>query len=265
MFGHGRNRMVHALLSGREVGRLLDYGCGNASFAVGAASELGLTVLACDIDFALIQDLQRRHGADLEFFTVSETEPRLPLDDGQVDAITCCEVLEHMPPATREAALREMHRVLADDGVLILTVPHKSLLSAADPENAKVNFPRSHKYVYTLAKGRDRYELTYGGKRFGNFSAGARRHVHFSARELAHLLSVAGFQAEEVRYFRPIYPLVRTLLWLTESLEGRVWGMSRAKAWCWSIYTWDADYEPRRRLACSIAIRARREIAPRSV
>jgi hypothetical protein len=150
-----------------------------------------------------------------------------------------------------------MRRVLADDGALIVTTPHKGLLSAADPENAKYYFPRTHKLVFSLFKGRDKYRTRYGGQRFGNFSSGARRHVHFSTGELSDTLTAAGFRVEEVRYYTLIYPLIRTLLWLAEGLAGRVWGADRVRDLCWTVYTWDADLEPGK-LASSIGIRARK-------
>lgn len=255
-FAHGRNRVTLRLLAGFDLTQILDFGCGPAEFAVPAASELGLTVHACDIDRELIDDLRSRH-TEVNFFAVSECGPVLPLKDGQVSAVTCCDVLEHMPLASRMAALREMRRVLADDGALIVTTPHKGLFSAADPENVKVYFPRLHRRLYTIAKGREKYQRRYGDGRFGNFSSGAERHEHFSTRELSELVSAAGFQVEEVRYFTLVYPFARTLLWIAESLAGRVWGADRLRALCWTMFLWDADLEPGR-LAGAIAIRARK-------
>ncbi len=255
-FAHGRNRVTYELLAGVDVKELLDFGCGHGDFALPAANELGLTVHACDIDAELIERLTARHER-VDFFAVSDSEPQLPLADGQVSAVTCCDVLEHMPPPSRVAALREMRRVLSDDGALIVTVPHKGLFSIADPENVKVNFPRLHRLLYTLAKGRQTYQGRYGSGRFGNFSEGAQRHEHFSAGELSALVSSAGFHVEEIRYFTLINPFIRTALWGAESLAGRVWGANRLRALCWRVYVWDADLEPGS-LACAVAVRARK-------
>ncbi len=256
-FAHGRNRVTHSLLAGVEVTELLDYGCGQAKFALAAADELGLTVHACDTDSHLVAELTRNYGANVDFFAISESEPVLPLADGQLSAVTCCDVLEHMPPSLRRTALLEMRRVLADDGVLIVTTPHKGLFSALDPENAKFYFPRVHRYVFALTKGRERYQSRYGGERFGNFSAGAERHVHFSARELSRILSDTGFRVEQIRYFTLIYPVIRTLLWVAEGLALRgLPGAVALRERCWAVYRWDADLEPGP-LACGIAIRAR--------
>ena len=254
-FEHGRNRVSHLLMAGREADTLLDYGCGNAEFALAVREELGLRVLACDIDADLVARLRAEHGEQVEFFTVSDTEPKLELADGSISLITCCDVLEHMPAALRLASLKEMHRVLSDDGALIVTTPHKGIFAWLDPENAKYYFPRLHRLVFTAIKGREKYRQRFGGERFGNFSAGAMRHLHFSASELSEMLEPAGFQVQEVRYFTLIYPFIKTLLWFAESLVGRVPGARRLTAWCWKVYIWDADLEPGR-LAGSIGLRA---------
>lgn len=255
IFEHGRNRIAHRLLVGREISPLLDYGCGTAEFALAFARELGAEVHACDISGELVARLRAEHGDEADFFTVSDERPVLELADGCVAAVTCCDVLEHMPPQLRVEALREMHRVLADDGVLVVTTPHKGLFSIFDPENVKYHFPRLHRLVFTALKGSAEYRRRFGGDRFGNFSRGAMRHVHFSADELRDTLAEAGFVVEEIRWFTLVYPFAKTLLWFAESAAGRIPGAGRLTALCWRIYTWDADLEPGR-LGGSIGIRA---------
>lgn len=252
----GRKGVAISLLGGNEVTEVLDYGCGNGALALALAGEFGLTVHACDVDADLIADLRRRHGSEVDFFALADDDPRLPLADDSVSAVTCCDVLEHMPAAVRRAALSEFRRVLRPDGVLVVTVPHKGLLAIADPENFKFHFPRLHRAVFSLVNGRRNYERIYGGERFGNFSAGHAFHVHFSAAELTDLLGEAGFEVDEVRYHRLLYPLIRAALWLSEGLVGRLPGASRLRDACWKAYWWDAGLEPGR-LANDIGVRAR--------
>jgi ubiquinone/menaquinone biosynthesis C-methylase UbiE len=258
----GRNGVTISLLGGAaaggigELGEVLDYGCGNAALALALAEEFGLTVHAGDVDSGLIARLRTEHGETVDFFALGEDDPRLPLADASISAATCCDVLEHMPAPLRLAALREIRRVLRPDGVLVVTTPHKGLLAVADPENFKFRFPRLHRAAYSLVNGRERYERTYGGEHFGNFSAGHEFHVHFSAAELAELLARAGFAVDQVRYYRLFYPLVRAALWFSEALVGRLPGASRLRSACWRLYRWDAGLEPGR-LANDIAIRAR--------
>jgi ubiquinone/menaquinone biosynthesis C-methylase UbiE len=254
-FAHGRNRITYELLTRSPVKTLLDYGCGHAQFALAAADELGLEVYAGDADPALVAQLQAEHRNGVTFFQISEQQPRLPLRDGQASAVICCDVLEHMDHQARLAALREMHRVLAGDGAIVVTTPHKGLFSVLDPENAKYHFPAAHRLLYKLVKGRAKYEERYGGERYGNFSAGSSRHLHFSASELSQMLNEAGFEVHEVRYFMLVYPLVRTVLWGVESLAKRVPALSRLGRLLWRVYLWDADLEPGR-LGFCIAVRA---------
>jgi SAM-dependent methyltransferase len=253
----GREGFAYGLLAGQEVEELLDYGCGNASFALDVSDAFGLPVHACDIADDLIETLRGKHGSKVNFFAVSD-EPDLPLADGAVSTVTCCDVIEHIPGRSRPRVLGEMHRVLRDDGFLVVTVPHKGPLGSLDPENFKFRFPRIHKAIYVRLRGRAEYERNYGGAGgFGNFSAGATRHEHFSRSELERLLATAGFVVEEVRYARLVYPFVRIALWLAQNLSGRIWGMSRLTSWLWRAYAWDAGLEPGW-LGCFIGVRARR-------
>lgn len=253
----GRNGVAISLLSGSEVSEVLDYGCGNAALALALAEEFGLTVHACDVDADLIVELRRRHAGVVDFFALAEDAPRLPLADDSVSAVTCCDVLEHMPARLRLAALAEIRRVLRPDGILVVTVPHKGLLAVADPENFKFRLPRLHRAVFSLVNGRAKYERIYGSAdRFGNFSAGHAFHVHFSAAELSALLAEAGFEVDQVRYYRLLYPLILVALWLSEGLVGRLPGASKMRDAAWKAYRWDAGLEPGR-LANDIGVRAR--------
>lgn len=50
---------------------------------------------------------------------------KIPESDGSFDAIMCTEVFEHLPNPI--AAIQEFHRLLRDDGYLIITAPFCSL------------------------------------------------------------------------------------------------------------------------------------------
>lgn len=89
-------------------GKLLDVGCGRRpyekTYFANADSYLGtdyLTDRSCPDVVASALDL--------------------PFDDESFDTVTSTEVLEHVPEPLR--ALKEMHRVLRQDGILIITVP----------------------------------------------------------------------------------------------------------------------------------------------
>jgi SAM-dependent methyltransferase len=259
---HGRSRIAFELLE--RPGSLLDYGCGNGTFASRMSQVLGVTVDACDINPASIAKAEGEPGVRPHL--ISADAPRLPIESGRLEAVTCCDVLEHMGEAVRGSALEEMRRVLAEHGVLVVTVPHKGLLSFADPENFKFYVPRLHRIVFRALKGRERYERSYGGTRFGNYSGdGAQRHRHFSTVELAGILDQAGFQVEAVRHYTLIYPLARIALWIASGIQRRLGSSNpllerlsrRLLKLCWRIYHWDADLECGR-ASGAIAMRARK-------
>lgn len=258
---HGRTRVTLGLLDGPTS--LLDYGCGDGTFASNAAAQLGISVDACDVDGALIDRARLKPGVRAHL--ISPETPRLPIETGQLDAVTCCDVLEHMSDDVRRDALSEILRVLADDGVLIVTTPHKGLFAFADPENFKFRVPRLHRLVYKTLHGRERYESRYGGQHFGNYTGGDERHRHFSADELGGILQEAGFEIEALRYYTLIYPFARVALWVAEGAKKRLPASNRMlQAWsrrvvllCWRVYVWDSDLECGR-ASCAIAARARK-------
>jgi SAM-dependent methyltransferase len=56
----------------------------------------------------------------------------LPVEDGSVDLMLCCHILEHVPDDG--AAMREIRRVLADGGVALLQTPIALRASATDED-----------------------------------------------------------------------------------------------------------------------------------
>jgi SAM-dependent methyltransferase len=234
---------------------LLDYGCGNGELASAVAQSTGIVVDACDINPQAVEEAGRKPG--VRAFLISGRPPSLPLESGRLAAVTCCDVVEHMSEDVRRAALAEINRVLGEDGVLILTTPHKGLFSFADPENFKFHAPRLHRIVYQAFKSRELYARDYGGDRLGNYSGGAERHRHFSAEDLRGILREAGFEIEATRYFTLLYPFARVALWIVEGLRRRTSLAKPLLALCWRLYIWDSDLESGR-AACSIAVRARK-------
>ena len=108
--------------------RLVDVGCGTGKLVVAAAKRLGDAyggtshVLGIDatpgmIDLAI--ERARRMGVAADF-QVGIAEA-LPLPDGTADAVTSSYFFHHLPPDVKPLALREMWRVLAPGGRLVIT------------------------------------------------------------------------------------------------------------------------------------------------
>jgi hypothetical protein len=113
--------------------------------------------------------------------------------------VTLLDVLEHV--ADERAVLDEAHRVLAEGGQLVATVPHKHVFSGLDPDNAKYRWPRVHRRVYEARFGRQRYadrflDTTDGFR--GDIAVERREHTNYRTHDLLQLLSAAGFVPEVV-------------------------------------------------------------------
>ncbi|MBC8095999.1 MAG: class I SAM-dependent methyltransferase [Akkermansiaceae bacterium] len=102
---------------------ILEVGCGDGSFTRNLA-EHSSRVTAVDISASQIE---RNKRAQPEIkFVQHDVAQRFPFANGAFDVIWCSEVLEHLfDPGF---AVREMQRVLAPGGRLLLTVPYHGVI-----------------------------------------------------------------------------------------------------------------------------------------
>jgi SAM-dependent methyltransferase len=96
----------------------LDVGCG-PGVAVRAAVELGWHAVGIDIDAALVRMGREALGVDLRCSTIGDS--RLPA--GAFTFVRLKSVLHNLPDPYE--ALRELGRVLAPGGVVLITVPNE--------------------------------------------------------------------------------------------------------------------------------------------
>jgi ubiquinone/menaquinone biosynthesis C-methylase UbiE len=95
--------------------KVLDVGAGSAPYRALFAH--------CDYktqDFAQLREDQLRHGGYAPIDVVSEANA-IPIPDATFDVVVCTEVLEHVPEPI--AVVRELGRIVAPGGRLILTAP----------------------------------------------------------------------------------------------------------------------------------------------
>lgn len=124
----------------------------------------------------------------LKYTTVDRSAPgvdvyaditNLPFQEGSVDAIVCCHVLEHIPDD--RAAMAELYRVLAPGGNAYIQVPYSRTKDT--DEDPSVTEPAERQ------------------KRFGQFD-----HVRVYGRDLKQRLEAVGFKASEQYYARTMEP-----------------------------------------------------------
>lgn len=122
-FSHRRRfRMAVELAREFRGQRLLDYGCGDGTFLAllhdaGAAPAIAV---GADLDDVQMNDCRARLGRiGARFERIADLDA--PEHDRAYDAIVCTEVLEHVFDV--DAVIDSLHRLLRDDGRLIVSVP----------------------------------------------------------------------------------------------------------------------------------------------
>jgi ubiquinone/menaquinone biosynthesis C-methylase UbiE len=122
-----RYAFARRFVAGRRV---LDAACGEgygAALLAGAAAS----VVGVDIAPQVVADARVRYAQipNLRFTAASVTA--LPLADASVDAVVSFETIEHVGADDQRRMLEEFARVLAPDGVLILSSPNRPEYSEA--------------------------------------------------------------------------------------------------------------------------------------
>ena len=120
----GRRAVLDAVLDGLDLApgaRILDAGCGSGRNMVELARRG--TVTGLELATASLQAARARGAGDVVPGSLDEP---LPLGDAAFDLAVALDVLEHVEDD--RAALRELARVLAPGGLLVVTVPQYAWL-----------------------------------------------------------------------------------------------------------------------------------------
>ena len=196
LYGHSRYGFAWQHIPADSTTHL-DFGCGDGRFLKSLKGKGIKCLVGVDISREAIGKAYQASGG-VEIVHLTQTTP-LPFPDRLFSSITVMDVLEHV--AEQRALLVELHRVLQDDGTLIVTVPGRHLFSGLDMGNLKFRFPRLHRWYYCRTHSRQAYERRYGANPdglIGDVSAAKRWHEHFSLKQLADLLAAGGFETETV-------------------------------------------------------------------
>jgi len=163
----------------RKDAKYLDIGCSNGKVAQKIAQKIQ-TKDVHGIDIANIDDA-KRNGVNAIFFDLNEQE-KLPYKDKVFDVLTCFDTLEHI--YNTDFVVREIKRVLKDDGYAIIIVPRTDSL---------IN-------ILLLIFG---YQMMSGGcsleRNYGNFSDNriSAHMAHFTKRDLINMFEYHGFRIDK--------------------------------------------------------------------
>jgi ubiquinone/menaquinone biosynthesis C-methylase UbiE len=119
LFGPSHDRLLK-LLEGTRPHRVLDVGCGTGRvFELLAEGGTVQEVWGLDLSGSMLKHgvarLQRFNGA---VRLIQGDSERLPLEANTFDVVTCSNCFHHFPD--QERAVREMHRVLKPNGMLLI-------------------------------------------------------------------------------------------------------------------------------------------------
>ena len=110
-----------AIIEKEKSDKVLDIGCGDGIFSIEPA-KIGYSVVGVDLNVKSVnyaKYFSKRSEVKIDFLV--DDASHLPFANESFDIILCSEVLEHIKDD--EGAIREIERVLKQNGLLILTVP----------------------------------------------------------------------------------------------------------------------------------------------
>jgi SAM-dependent methyltransferase len=110
--------------------RVLDAACGEG-YGTALLGAVAASVVGIDIDSATIDHARAAYGEGSRIRFVAASCSDLPLPSACVDVVVSFETIEHLEAAEQPDMLSEFARVLAPDGILVISSPNKSLYSDA--------------------------------------------------------------------------------------------------------------------------------------
>jgi SAM-dependent methyltransferase len=156
-WSHRRRFETALALVAPGAGRpLLDYGCGDGTFLAMACDRFPGSV-GLEVDPGLVTTCRERFGqlGGLRFMLVEESDA---LAAGSFGVVMCTEVLEHCPPDAVDAVLARVRRLVAADGLVVISVPVETGLPLVVKQTARavaawrVSSDYRHREHYTMGE-----------------------------------------------------------------------------------------------------------------
>lgn len=198
----------------------VDVGAGVGRVTVRVAPLVG-RLLAGDLAAGMLGRLRRNaaRAGVRSAHAVRLRSDRLPLRDGSASLVLCLGLLEHLPPETRRATLREAARVLRPGGLLALVLNNEESRFLRDPGDNphRVGSQRENGYYCAvvgdrevLAEAAAEFDVrVLGSNLFYSLHRHAARLLDDAARRDARLAPFFERAAAWDRATRPEGPLAR--------------------------------------------------------
>lgn len=117
-----------------KKGRILDLACGSGYGTAFLASVDGRHLVGVDNDKVTVDNAMKRYDKNnIEFHMMNATS--LSLKDSDFDGIVSFETIEHV--SDYKKMIQEMHRILKQDGILILSTPNEDTSARNNPFHLK--------------------------------------------------------------------------------------------------------------------------------
>lgn len=140
---------VHRAEMTTPITRAYDVGCGFGRLTP-VLSEFASVVVGFEREATLIATARQLLPA-LEFIEVASLET-LPVPDASAELVMTFTVLQHMPDPEAEAVIREMARVLAPGGHVLVVEETDPTLEAGDVTRAEAGYTRGRPWSWYEAR-----------------------------------------------------------------------------------------------------------------
>lgn len=186
-------------------GSVLDVGCGNGIISL-QLGNLGYDVHGIDMSEKSIENARKNNRFNNVSFSVMDVET-LKATGKRFDAIICSEVLEHLQEPGR--LVKELHSVLSDQGILIVTVPN-----GKGPRECLVTKPflklrSKNNFLWHLIVGTKKV-LGYSGTTVQSANDNLDHIQFFSKKDLLALSKENGFRIDCIKssnFIDDIFPI----------------------------------------------------------
>ena len=184
--------------------QIIDLGCGNGRIIEHLndfyrnSLNSGFSYTGIDNSESLLESAKNKYKMAHVHF-IHGNQLKIPAKDSSVDLLFNIRAFHHIPSKKlRLKSLKEMHRILKNDGVLVLTV-----WNLYQKKYIKYVFKSLLRFLYTMGKFAPNDTLI-------PFNHKVNRYYHaFLPFELKHLLNQAGFRIEELSKNRDIVVIAR--------------------------------------------------------